>query len=699
MPSGPNQHFIPRFFQKPFAVRPKRKEIWVFSRDHVPELKKLKKIGTSDYFYSGPNDGCSSTLDDKITTIETPISRKLAIIREQSSGAAVNSNDAAEIVNHLVPRTAHTRMTLARGLWMMFHNVEAISSDSSAVKKLMGLDEDEPTENFREALEEKFGEIVSDNPVLPKHLCERIMFCLIKENIHSLMFEMTPLIQDMCRIGKGLTEDIVKEAHNKALLEFMNSVPQLKMLEALNWTVQSAPAIGAILPDCVALAIDQTGVIMPAMVSDWDQTKAVIMPISPDKLLVGSKKDFKVEEELDYNLEAVKCSHGFFLSSTDDKRLIELSQLIGSRSIQIIDDQVNEAIAPYLKNEPLAENKMVSPSLLMKEAINKQPWQYEIVWSGCDEFEDVKRLSDTIKTIVNIFARQLPLHHLDSIIIASNYQQAIADAELGYDSKYPIVNVPEEFGEGDARTLAVYRKGCWEEQIIIDVNVIRLFLNKDAKMVELGLYVFMRQLADVAILEMISRKLPDVWLKPIKGTMENFLYPNIKPAIYGYLSSYLIAAYTDPLSKANDFRGRLIMSLEELKSTGNSARLNYRRDGNLDFLLSIILPRIKYTLQFAAELLGHCEGSGIDPFDGNGELEKVLRDFELLKWFPTFQESLRKLKNRFGKWETFDEFISLNICVERLMWQLGLFPFLDNEQIRIEIPIEIDIDELLKNEK
>ena len=699
MPSGPNQHFIPRFFQKPFAVRPKRKEIWVFSRDHVPELKKLKKIGTSDYFYSGPNDECSSTLDDKITTIETPISRKLAIIREQSSGAAVNSNDVAEIVNHLVPRTAHTRMTLARGLWMMFHNVEAISSDSSAVKKLMGLDEDEPTENFREALEEKFGEIVSDNPVLPKHLCERIMFCLMKENIHSLMFEMTPVIQDMCRTGKGLTEGIVKGAHNRTLLEFMNSSPRVKMLEALNWTVQSAPAIGAILPDCVALAIDQSGVTMPAMFSDWDQTKAIIMPISPDKLLVGSNKDFKVEEELDYNLEAVKCSHDFFLSSTNNERLIELNQLLGSRSTQIIDDLVNEVTTPYLKNEPLAENQMVSPSSLIKEAINKQPWRYEIVWSGCDESEDVKRLSDTIKTIVNSFAGQLPLHRLDSIIITSNYQQAIANADLGYDSTYVIESVPKEIGEGVARTLAVYRKGCWKEQIIIDVNVIRLFLNKDAKMVELGLYVFMRQLADVAILEIISRKLPDVWMKPIKGIMENFLYPNIHPAIMGYLSSYLIAGYTDPLSKANDFRGRLIMSLEELKSTGNSARLNYRRDGNLDFLLSIILPRIKYTLQFAAELLGHCEGSGIDPFDGNGELEKVLRDFELLKWFPTFQESLRKLKNRFGKWETFDEFISLNICVERLMWQLGLFPFLDNEQIRIEIPIEIDIDELLKNEK
>ena len=30
--AGRNQHYIPRFLQKAFGIRPKRKDIWYFSR-------------------------------------------------------------------------------------------------------------------------------------------------------------------------------------------------------------------------------------------------------------------------------------------------------------------------------------------------------------------------------------------------------------------------------------------------------------------------------------------------------------------------------------------------------------------------------------------------------------------------------------------------------------------------------------------
>ncbi|MGN7752855.1 hypothetical protein [Sinorhizobium sp. 22678] len=113
--SGPNQHYLPRFLQKPFGIRPKRKEIWVFARGVAPEPKRLKEVGASEYFYSDPAADSARTLDDDITDIETPISRILAGIRAQPVGAVVNSTDAAEIVNHLVPRTAHVRVNMERG--------------------------------------------------------------------------------------------------------------------------------------------------------------------------------------------------------------------------------------------------------------------------------------------------------------------------------------------------------------------------------------------------------------------------------------------------------------------------------------------------------------------------------------------------------------------------------------------------------
>jgi hypothetical protein len=157
--SGPNQHYLPRFLQKPFGIYPKRKEIWIFARDTEPEAKRIKHVGTGDFFYSEPAADGARTLDDEITDIETPISRMLADIRGAPIGAQINSSNAAEVLNHLIPRTAHVRVSIERGLRMMARGVETIISDSDHLQALIGLVEDEPNETFRENLAEKLDEI------------------------------------------------------------------------------------------------------------------------------------------------------------------------------------------------------------------------------------------------------------------------------------------------------------------------------------------------------------------------------------------------------------------------------------------------------------------------------------------------------------------------------------------------------------
>ena len=126
MSSGPNQHYLPRFLQRPFGIRPKCKEIWVFARDEEPGAKHIKHVGAGDCFYSEPAVDGAQTLDDYITDIETPISRMLADIRAAPVGAQISSADAAEVLNHLIPRTAHVRLSMERGLRMIARGVETI---------------------------------------------------------------------------------------------------------------------------------------------------------------------------------------------------------------------------------------------------------------------------------------------------------------------------------------------------------------------------------------------------------------------------------------------------------------------------------------------------------------------------------------------------------------------------------------------
>lgn len=696
MPSGPNQHYLPRFFQRPFGIPPKRKEIWVFARGVTPEQKPLKGVGASEYFYSNPTPDGARTLDDDITDIESPISRILAAIRAQPVGAVINSIEAAKIVNHLVPRTAHVRTNMERGLRMMAHGIETILSDDGRVQSLIGLDADEPNEVFRKKIANKMDEIQGiENLGLSENLIQRIAFIMAKENFTTLMADALPTIHNIFRSWHETSDGFAREAHNKLLAQISSSTPRLRLLEGLNWTVQSAQREGAILPDCAALAVDQSGSAAPAMFADWDDVAAIILPVTPDKLLVGAVAGSDAAQLLDFNEEAARSSHDFFLAPTTTEYLAGLHLRLGERSTKLIEEGVGAAIEPHLAIVPKLGNE--DAPLFPADLINQsnEPWRYELSMIGCGDAENVQELSNAIQGIVTSLSQALPLHRLDGITITSDYCEAVVSLDRGYEGASPMYTVPKEIGQEIARTVSVKRGERWKDRIILDASPAFALLAKESDAVEWGLYTLVRQLTEVAIAEMIERHLPDVWMKPISDPLGGFLYPSVHPAIFGYLGSHISAGFSDPPYHTDVKRELFITALGDMKSAGFAARLEYRSHGDLDRLLGIVMPRISYALQSAADLLGHCAASGVDPFDTGGELSAALADAGLRQWFPIFHDQLERLRIRLGRWESFDEFLTLNVHVERLMWQLGMLPWHGPEGVRIEVPLGTDINMLV----
>ncbi len=696
MPTGPNQHYLPRFLQKPFGIRPKRKEIWVFARGSAPEQKRLKEVGASDYFYADPVAEGVRTLDDEITEFETPVSRMLSDMRAQSIGSSIDSTNAAEIVNHLVPRTAHVRVSMERGLRMMANGVQTILNDDERLQSLMGLDEDEPNEVFRQNLADKLDEIEGlENLGLPAELIHRIAFFMAKENFTTLVADFLPMMRSTFATWLQASGGLVRESHNKALAQISSSKPRLKMFEELSWSIVAAPQQGAILPDCAALAIDRAGQSTPAMFADWDEVVAIVLPISPDKLLVGAAADFDVVSLPDFNEAAARCSHDFFLAPTTNEHLEQLHACLGERSMQLVDEAVSGAMEPYLAlvPKPRDEDKPLFPSDIIKQS--EQAWQYELSLIGCGDADNVQELSNAIQGVVASLAQALPLHRLDGITVAADYPEAVATLDRGYEGASPADTAPEEIGQGIARTVTVKRDGVWKQRVIIDAGPAFALLSDKSGDVEWGLYILVRQLAEVAISEMIERHLPDVWMKPISDPLHGFLYPSLHPAIFGYLGSHISAGFGDPPHHTDVKRELLATALGEMRSAGLAARLDYRYHGDMDRLLGVVMPRISYVLQFSADLLGHCAASGADPFDEDGELAAALAEAGLQHWFPIYRDRLERLRMRMGLWESFDEFLKLNVHVERLMWQLGMLPWEGPAGMRIEVPLGTDIEALL----
>lgn len=689
--SGPNQHFIPKFVQKPFGILPKRKSIWYFERNTTAEEKRIKRVASGDNFYSDPSSDGEPNLDDKITEAETPLSSLLHRIRSLPVGAVVGAVEAAEIVTHLVPRTAHFRATIERGLRLIASGAVELFSDEDRLQAAIGLDQDVPTDRFREiATKELQNHHAITEIGIPISLLERIAFFMAKESFSTLVSDALPLFQAVFADWLNSSGEFVRDSHNKALSEMGQVNTRQQYLESLMWSVHAAPATGAILPDCVAVAILRDGSTAPAMAADWKDTGAFVMPISPHKLIVGVGADFAIPSDYDFNGEFARSSHDFFLAPCIDDETTRLHPLIGERSTAIIDDAVEGVLQPFLNAAPAPRDEDAPLYPLDVVGTRNESWQYELTFIDCGDSETVQPLIDTIQSIVAEIGNALPLHRLDGITIASDYRGALATLDRGYDGARTPETAPGEIGVGFAQTVSVFRSGQWKERIVIDSMIAFALIDAEKDTVEWGLYALINQLSDVAINETVDRTLPGIWMQPISDPLQSWLYQNIHPAIFGYIGSHFSAGFGDPPDLLKAKRDLFITTIEQMRSSVLAERLQYRFHGDVDRLLAVVMPAIRYTLQFGANLLGHCASTGSEPFDLEGMLAEALDHAGLKNWFSVYRDQLETLRRRFGRWDSFDEFLLLNVHVERLMWQLGILPWNGPEGIRIEVPLGTD---------
>ena len=98
--AGRNQHHIPQFLQRGFAVvGSDEHQIWRFDRERLPTRpRSIRSTASEDWFYSDdPVDG-SRTLDDEITDEERPIFALLSSVRSLGTGAFIDASEAATLV-------------------------------------------------------------------------------------------------------------------------------------------------------------------------------------------------------------------------------------------------------------------------------------------------------------------------------------------------------------------------------------------------------------------------------------------------------------------------------------------------------------------------------------------------------------------------------------------------------------------------
>ena len=299
MTGGKNQHHIPSFVQRPFAIpRPEQSQ----TRGYLAFRPWCSARATPDqgHWFRGPlllraiTGRGSPTLDDAITAREPHLSLALRNVRDMPPGNSVEADSAAEIVFHLATRTAHVRSSLGEGADLLLDGASRVFTDADNIAALVGLDAGEPTDLFREGVVNE----LATNPViagwnLPPRLLERLAFMALQENSHLLDENANFMAVLLSELRTGLPV-AVRDGHNLALGQ--RGLPDDSyeaLLRTLKWGVVNAPIAGAILPDCIVVAIGADGNADTHLFAGRDGLHVIVMPVSPDKLLVGRRSGIR----------------------------------------------------------------------------------------------------------------------------------------------------------------------------------------------------------------------------------------------------------------------------------------------------------------------------------------------------------------------------------------------------------------------
>ena len=694
MNSGRNQHYIPSFLQRAFGIPGKSKsrmEIWRFGLDGQLGRGRIKETGSGDYFYSRPSTDGRRTLDDIITAIEADLSRVLRAVRSRSMGVSIDAEEAAAIVSHMLGRTAHVRSSYRDLVDHLLKRGKALFVERANFEKLVGLDSDAPTRRFREL-------VVSDlarRPEvarlgIPLQLLERVAFVLLKETSTELLGPSLDWVAGILDEVRSRSGELVRDGHNRALEQAVKSNAYEALLRTFEWTVEHAPESGAILPDCVVIAFGADGRASTHLFVGGEELRAVVMAVSPEKLLVGCKPGFELASDFDYNVEAARLSHSFFLAPRNDTETSSLHAKIGGQFRLALEASIEGALEELLPKKDGDERRQAGPDVGAFGMTPESGANYKSSPAGAVEEDPADRTQLELKALVADVARNLPLERLDGITVGSDYPALLRAVDRGLDGVPVAETISPKFGTGIAQTVMVKRSGVIKGRVVMSSVVGEALISDDAEAANWAVRIVVNQMAQVALIGIVDERLPGRLLAPLESEMDAWLYANVDGAAAAYAASRIAAGYGDGRESGDELRESLAVGLDRLGSVVAEERMAYSRHGDMTKLLGVVLPAVRQVLRVAADLLGQCSLSGESPFDESGTLPEALDRLQLANWFRFYEDHLKRFHRRLGRWESFDEFLAFNLHVERLLWSVGMFAWESPNGLRIEIPPDWD---------
>ena len=651
--AGRKQHYIPQAVQRAFeAARTGTKsQVLVFRKGRAPYLTSTEGAAAERDFYSNPLIDGKGALDDKITDFEnqhlTPMLREL----RSAGNGNVDQEIAAVTVAHLAFRTDHVRGSMAAMAGIALGQMQSIFEDPAAVRLFSEIDS--PSENSRmaEAVRTELSQLGLDHwSEKDRKALERIVIFRLRERFDDLFALGSDTMRGLLDILAQKLPSSIAKAHARALSEAMVPPERVRAMRELNWRVIAADTEERhfILPDCVvAASSNETGEIQPFAMLSLAEAAFVIMPLSSDKLLVGSAG--AIELELDeINRKLARCSLDFFISSRLDEATKSLAESIGLCSAKLavsLLDEDNET--PTDVAAPLVPR---GGGLVINTPVGKFG----------------RAAQKALSTIIDEVAEPLTIARVESVVVPANMSAALE----------AVWKRPPTTDEVRAAALGVVEPvkvdNHWRCRVIVPRSVVELLTqssNSEGRLA--AIRVVRLNLGRAYYFDCWARRCPEVFDKPRKdlwSELELRVAFRAASAYFGGLAS--VRHNSEPLPDEDNLR-ELAAILRVAFSSLHSARQQFFAHRNLDRLILEATQTIEAILVHTASVFGFLEAKNRS-ISLESEAGVTLVNAGLWEWGILFAKDLRRHYERRTRWASESELRQIGGHVERQLWTIGV---------------------------
>jgi len=343
--SGKRQHFIPRFLMENFSSRMVKDGFytWVYRRNAKEYETNIINVGVEGYFYTQGDD---TEVDDLITDDEVSMSETLRSLLNSSIGSDVSSFQVSRLIVNLEVRTRHLRRNLLQtGEYAMSRFIDFMEDKDSFLRYLEKRFRKNPL-MLKEAILNNLVEQGIPRKKIP--MMAKLILPVAQNSMHMFLKPLLPLLVSELRSKlPQMLQETAKNSHIRALKADETYKIRMRRYENFVFTIRGVHEGNMILGDSVILFQVPGSKPFKSFIVKDEEIKAIFLPLSPERILVGSQTTTKMLPS--HLRQAIaRCSLEYFISASNETALGDLKEQIGKDapifSEEEMDNTIMEAI-------------------------------------------------------------------------------------------------------------------------------------------------------------------------------------------------------------------------------------------------------------------------------------------------------------------------------------------------------------------